>query len=1576
MKPCLRTALLVMFLIVGMGYGAIMQGGGTDPSSSGSSSYPQLPWSSVLKTKAMENSYYQPWGSPGTALHNVNLLTGQPIYSIPIGEISAGSAARFPISLIYTGSMRSLFESDNEKGPTTWVGYGWNFTTPYIAVNHKGTASISDDVYFCNLGPYGGGQLLQNGSGQFYVATDPTIQILGPDSAANGTPSKWTFKWPGGLRMTFGAGVTSDPASRSINMVGSTLTGNPYAAASGTDFTYRWDVARMDDYRTDDGQGNESIEFTYDRKTASLGSTKSYTREAYVKTIVHKNRRGNEIEKYAFVLAPKNASEYRTSEFEPSMAQTIYETQMLSSIERYVEGSANFDRRYNLISVLQAASQPSFPYPKRFLTSIQMQYRNSLGFVIQDPKSTWTFGYEPAANYHALKTIDKPFVGRDEFEYTKPVFNTAAWMDNIKQDLSVRQLAKGDGSVITLPSDPAVVAAQWENQTFCTETFCFITARESNPNDALHFTVFRNNGTYFKKAKDEAGNDLVKTVTSNFPQSLQLIPWNENFIVLDSKGKKIWLYEWNGSSFKIHTDFLKREKPAGTFTTVTPLASGGWNVVLASDYFMIVENGFKNVCNNTDYSSSSKVYIIRKSGADWKDMNERECVVPTSCVRTNPPTGSWTVSPGCLEFHTQNLSVDPGPGLLQISVPYGQNNSYIFAWAQSQSGSAFNFISMYNVPGALVQPIQYGKDYFLISFSDQIGGYVQAFHFNGQAITSIDFYSDNLVSGGTRWDLAFRGYASGDYFVIVNRANGLTKLDLRKKVVTRDANQIPTGFSFASYLLPNPPSGDIVPVDAEMKVRLHPSAFSVEAYPAGSLQKGWVSKPPIVNLSTDNYMTYIYEVDPALSPTPARNVTAAFRDPQNRNLFDVSFSYLDNKVMGTSCKMGGNACTGYQGQALQNSFYTAIFAPGLGGAGQPFFRNLLAVNSPLIPGAAYEFNQFRISGASSMSAISLLNSATHKMDYNLLQWMGQGFTNYPYEAAGSNPPSGNLTLVKSFKSNPAITGSGFGHWTEYGFRFGSDNLGLLSGKAEYNALSQSFIFPSASVVTYKGSTSVPTPVSTAVETIHHIIDDAQTLLPDAFTIEQGALIKSRLHDISGAKGAEILEREIRRVDNEYYNPAPLGGSWPASLYVFRPKSATTTQWARNQSRQTTKIAFNNYYPANNRPMFSKTQVGSDWYLTQNLFQTTGPNQGVQIGSTIYRFTIEPVDAVLNAWINADQAFSVNNTTEKTVSAWESELDATFPHRMKKQKTWRDTDPSLSDAALKTGVEPVFLRSEGWEDRQIIDKWNKVGQPLETRTILSSSPLVERRTALFYEGRSSLPVAVVENSYVEDAAVLTAENGNLSLTAGKHDWEDRWSAADAGYSSDFAHTGRWSIKVVDNYGPTIDLKLKAVATQGYDYVVSAWVYCENPIKPVITAQLFNAANSSFTTYITQDPVGETFTNKRWQRYEIKITNVQLRVSGSLFATETSGDYLRVRVGTGSPGVSSTRIEYVDDIICRPSQSLATLKAYNDRGQFIQQTTNDHVTSTLEYDFFGNVSAVKDDEGRSFTSTAGHQLGEND
>src|SRR5690606_35009757 len=107
---------------------------------------------------------------------------------------------------------------------------------PFVAINHKGTRAYSDDVIICNLGPYGGGQiLLQPETGRYYVATSPSI-IVTRDTVSNASSplyrqvKSWTFTIPAtGVRLVFGhAGAdTIHNSERHLRHAGGMIVASP-----------------------------------------------------------------------------------------------------------------------------------------------------------------------------------------------------------------------------------------------------------------------------------------------------------------------------------------------------------------------------------------------------------------------------------------------------------------------------------------------------------------------------------------------------------------------------------------------------------------------------------------------------------------------------------------------------------------------------------------------------------------------------------------------------------------------------------------------------------------------------------------------------------------------------------------------------------------------------------------------------------------------------------------------------------------------------------------------------------------------------------------------------------------------------------------------------------------------------------------------------------------------------------------------------------------------------------------------------------------------------------------------------
>ena len=180
----------------------------------------------------------------------------------------------------------------------------------------------------------------------------------------------------------------------------------------------------------------------------------------------------------------------------------------------------------------------------------------------------------------------------------------------------------------------------------------------------------------------------------------------------------------------------------------------------------------------------------------------KECYEPASCVKTNPATGAWTSSPGCMEFNTDNMIVNAGPGLMQIA--HNGVNS-LFTWAQKPDGVGFEYLPSRAIPAQAIEPIRYGKDYFLLASATSNMHYLEVLHFNGQAITKIQEIQKNASNEGNSPYETFRlnGHASGgNYFISKYTHPGASNpLTFWKKVVTRDAIRIP--FHSVSQSIPS-----------------------------------------------------------------------------------------------------------------------------------------------------------------------------------------------------------------------------------------------------------------------------------------------------------------------------------------------------------------------------------------------------------------------------------------------------------------------------------------------------------------------------------------------------------------------------------------------------------------------------------------------------------------------------------------------------------------------------------------------------------------------------------------------------
>jgi YD repeat-containing protein len=283
------------------------------------------------------------------------------------------------------------------------------------------------------------------------------------------------------------------------------------------------------------------------------------------------------------------------------------------------------------------------------------------------------------------------------------------------------------------------------------------------------------------------------------------------------------------------------------------------------------------------------------------------------------------------------------------------------------------------------------------------------------------------------------------------------------------------------------------------------------------------------------------------------------------------------------------------------------------------------------------------------------------------------------------------------------------------------------------------------------------------------------------------------------------------------------------------------------------------------------------------------------------------------------------------------------------------------------------------------------------------------TSYVYEGMRGLPSAVAWNANPNNFAVLTGEDGGLSIN-GTYDglWNGmdlgvgQWEAGNAVPDNSIAHTGRYSMHLsgignsycssVDAngvsycwlFGPTRNVYLKNVANLTNGMTVSAWIYSSG-IQPVLAIEQ-RTADHTPVGELRASPVGGTFIPNSWQQWKVvipetSVSHANFGTGQPLFSndvTGANGDYLRVWVGFQSPVVNSVPSAgnlWVDDFVISPTDAKVTLQSYDYAGRVIGAIDPDGHTTTTEFGPKGEVQAVRDERGRTFGQSTVLQPAEN-
>lgn len=510
----------------------------------------------------------------------MNVFNGQAFYQIPLAGINARNALSWNLSISYGSGVKPVLQSSNRRNSTGVIGLGWSLTNPFVAISHMGTTSTLDDVVYCNLGPYGGGQIMQNSDGEFFVSTNPYIKVLanyGKDQNGNLKEplhiDSWMFVMPDGNKMFFGETPNSQRTQKSV---GNVIYAHPHSVqAYGKDFVYKFDISRFTTF-----DESTEIKFEYSQVREPLAGSASYVRESEVSRIYWQSN-DVVVESMDFVYGSKNAVEYSAyDEGESKEDQRLYDTRFLNRIDSYVLG-----KKVREISFVSGSTSSEVEMEKNLRTLLRIE-----DDVVGGETKQWSFQYEN----NMLSMVEMPNNVVEHFKYDNLDFsNFAETRSSLNQDTLVNSL----GNEIVVPKDKQ---DKFVNASLCMEEFCFaqLTEKKSDDKNDLHVQPYLNRGNYFERQP-----------TVSLYEAKKPMAWfsSKSFIVADLEGRTIEFYEWNGSRFE-------KKNPAlgGFFVNPGDLQGTIENVVLQNNYILIVE---KDKSNDNRY-----IHVATKSQetGDWK----------------------------------------------------------------------------------------------------------------------------------------------------------------------------------------------------------------------------------------------------------------------------------------------------------------------------------------------------------------------------------------------------------------------------------------------------------------------------------------------------------------------------------------------------------------------------------------------------------------------------------------------------------------------------------------------------------------------------------------------------------------------------------------------------------------------------------------------------------------------------------------------------------------------------------------------------------------------------------------------
>lgn len=1472
-----------------------------------------IPWGTAAgATPTIATGQYGPNSGVGQVVSNVNVFNGQPVYSISLGGISARGRVSFPVGLAYSGPVRAVFQNDNQKAPTGWIGMGWDLSIPFVAVNHKGTYTSTDDVVMCSLGPFGGGQVLQNSGGTFFLTTNPYIVITTTAGTGEfaGQIVKWTFTLQDGQSLVFG---NSSNAQRTLYAVNGIINGSSNPVAQVQRFIYRWDLSSIADY-----SGTSSIQFAYQQDTTRITLARPYVRESHIKSI-NWSGPGGEVERFEFALRNKVATEYiGYQSFESRDDQRLYEAKALDNIKYYQEGKTV--RTYKLIPDLKSDWQNL--NTKSLLKEIQVFHTLPNGSSVQD--KGWSFTYESPARDYVLSRVTHPDLHTETFTYQTPNFAGTAG----DQDQTVRQIKDDQNVAISLPTDLAK-AALWKNRTICDGRFCYYIVKDGDAvlpdaqgrTEKLYLEIHPNMGNYFDANTALGARRMVFGDAATKAFDLDVYPNGDSFLLVNRRAGKIDLWEWNGIQWKQATPFSGDARYSST---------NGFGhrirVQVAGSYFLVFKTD--SLTTATVKTAQELIPVLRHPSNGWVSLNRNSaaCELDNKTdfygenIRASRTTGA------CMEFNTNDLIVTASATFFTAT---HKPVDVMLLYAINQAGTGFTNRTrkLPVVAGATtpanpmnwsvhVMDVNAEQNYFTV-WTQYNTNAMQVFYFDGDSV-----YLAGVV-GGQNDANPYETFLSRDYFL--QRTTNAIYFWQKKRnsagLVTferKPALTFTPSFNFAS---------------AYPNIRTFSNMFTIEFYPSADSVGG----PPSFNSDQSEYAVSLFHVHPGFANGYADRTGQLKLN--GRPLFNVTQSGSDNQLIALygqnalngSCNNSAGCTLRYHGIRIRPDNLTTFINP---------VTDIKALNYVVGHRSSADdvvrSQQVAMSNAARMIGVSALNKITHHVEYQELQWNGIDY----------GTPTG-LSVVSAFQAN---SGVGTGDKDNVKMGFGYQEAGGWAVEFNSNTLTPEF-----ELCKVKRTNSQGTVLGSSLSFFH--MDQIGKELYGKNVDRKGKVRKTAILSAKDTLSTADLTQTYQR-----------SSTWPDPIYVSLPAKQVMKEVGTNGAYRKATTTFHVYNLVVGQPFYAVTALGAGPHrVEQTIFDVANlPYQNLSYWSPAY-----PDTASLKKY---NPLFPINTQGPFTglVPISGSITHRINKYLVDFQQVWRDEDQNLTPAQMKTGTTPTFNINEGWLKTGEVTSWNSYKQVLESKAARSSVQGQETFGTNVYEGRRSDLVGSFSTARYSNCALLMAENGNTNLS--RFDSQNRWAkSAGLTYATGYSHTGRYSIKVADVRGPGSTLALKDVNTAKFGFRFSAWIYAPTGSFPDMALERWNGANQTQVEVIHGQPIGGYVTYNQWQRWEVVLLHGQL-TAGGLFTT-SNPDFVVIWAGTSGTKGTTANTVYVDDLVALPSNASFTLATFNDRGQQTSATNASHLSAYYEYGGRGELMASRDELFRIHGQQGFHRMGEN-